>query len=137
MDRSRPRTALLATLVALALALAACGSSSATGAPTTAPVASAAASSAPSPASGGGGGGTAVTIKDFAFSPATLEVPVGATVTWANQDSTAHTVTADDGSFDSKSLASGQGFSQAFSTAGTFTYHCSIHSSMMATITVK
>ena len=136
MDRSRPRAALLATLVALAVALAACGSSSATAAPTTAPVASAPASSAASPASGGGGG-TAVTIKDFAFSPATLEVPVGATVDWSNQDSTAHTVTADDGSFDSKSLASGQGFSRTFPTAGTFTYHCSIHSSMKATITVK
>ncbi len=78
-----------------------------------------------------------MTIKDFAFSPATLEVPVGAIVDWSNQDSTAHTVTADDGSFDSKSLASGQGFSWTFPTAGTFTYHCSIHSSMKATITVK
>ena len=132
-----PRAAFLATLVAIALVLAACGSSAGTPAPTAAP-ASAPASSAPSPsAATGDGGGGAVTIKDFAFAPGTLEVAVGTTVNWTNQDSTAHTVTADDGSFDSKSIAAGSGFSQAFSTAGTFAYHCTIHTSMTATITVK
>jgi plastocyanin len=79
---------------------------------------------------------TAVTIMNFAFSPASISVPVGSTVTWTNQDSTAHTVTADDGSFDSGSLAPGATFSQAFDTPGTFAYHCNIHSSMHGTVTV-
>jgi plastocyanin len=139
MHRSTPRAALLATLLTLTFVLAACGSTSTTPAPTTAPAASTPASSAPSPeaSAAGGGGGNAVTVQNFAFAPATLEVAVGTTVTWTNQDSTGHTVTADDGSFDSKTIASGQTFSQAFPTAGTFAYHCSIHSTMTATITVK
>ena len=137
MHRSTPRAAFLAILVAFALALAACGSSSSSPAATTAPT-SAPAQSAAAPSSGGGGGGAnAVTIQNFAFGPATLEVPVGTTVTWTNQDSASHTVTADDGSFDSKALATGATFQQTFSTAGTFTYPCSIHTSMKATITVK
>ena len=45
-------------------------------------------------------------------------------------------MTADDGSFDSGNLAPGATFSQSFSTPGTFTYHCNIHSSMTGTVTV-
>jgi plastocyanin len=133
------RAALLVTLVAFALALAACGSSSTTPAPTTAPAASTPAS-APSPEAstgGGGGAGNAVTIQNFSFGPATLDVAVGTTVTWTNKDSTNHTVTANDGSFDSKAISPGATFTQTFATAGTFAYHCSIHSTMTATITVK
>jgi plastocyanin len=77
-----------------------------------------------------------VTIKGFSFQPASLSVAVGSSVTWTNADSTAHTVTADDGSFDSSTLAPGATFSRTFATAGTFTYHCQIHPSMKATITV-
>ncbi len=138
MHRSTSRAAFLAILVVFSLALAACGSSAsspaATTAPTTAPVASAA---APSDAGGGGGGGNAVTIQNFAFGPADLTVAVGTTVTWTNMDSATHTVTADDGSFDSNNLATSATFTQTFSTAGTFTYHCKIHSTMKATVTVK
>lgn len=83
-----------------------------------------------------GGAAGSVQIAGFAFAPANLTVPVGSTVTWTNGDSTTHTVTADDGSFDSGQLAQGATFSQVFATAGTFTYHCAIHSSMKATITV-
>ena len=50
---------------------------------------------------------------------------------------TAHTVTADDGSFDSKSLASNATFSQTFAKAGTFAYHCAIHPGMKGTVTVQ
>ena len=138
MSRSSSRAVLLVTLLTFALALAACGSSAGTAAPTaTAAAASAPASAAAPSSAGGGGGGSAVTIKDFAFGPASLEVAAGTTVTWTNQDSTGHTATADDGSFDSSTIASGQTFSQAFPTAGTFAYHCSIHSNMKATIVVK
>ncbi len=85
----------------------------------------------------GCGGGDAVTIANFAFGPASLSVAAGTTVTWTNDDSAAHTATADDGSFDSSSIAPGATFSQAFDTAGTFAYHCSIHPNMTATIEVN
>ena len=86
---------------------------------------------------GSAAGKEAVTIKNFAFAPPEIDVKVGQTVTWTNQDSTGHTVTADDGSFDSKELPNGQTFSQTFSKAGTFSYHCSIHSQMKATVVVS
>jgi plastocyanin len=89
------------------------------------------------PAAGGGGGSSAVTIQNFAFNPASLTVAVGTTVTWTNQDSAGHTVTADDGSFGSDTLASGATFTQTFSKAGTVAYHCNIHKTMTATIVVK
>lgn len=78
----------------------------------------------------------AVTIVNFAFQPATLEVPVGTTVTWTNQGTAPHTVTADDGSFDSGTLQPGGTFSMTFDTPGTFIYHCEIHPNMMGTIVV-
>ena len=57
-------------------------------------------------------------------------------MTWTNADSTQHTATAGDGSFDSGTLAQGETFSQTFETAGTFDYICKIHPNMKATITV-
>jgi plastocyanin len=140
MHRSTSRAAFLASLLVIALFVAACGASAAspaaTSAPTSAP-STAPAQSEAAPSTGGGGGGNAVTIQNFAFNPSTIEVAVGTTVTWTNQDTAGHTVTADDGSFDSRTLATGATFQQTFSTAGTFTYHCTIHSSMKATVTVK
>jgi len=79
----------------------------------------------------------AVSIMNFAFDPPTLTVPVGTTVTWTNNDSTTHTVTADDGSFDSGNVDRGGTFSFTFSTAGTINYHCKIHPNMTASITVQ
>ncbi len=81
--------------------------------------------------------GTGVTITDFAFSPATLTVAVGDTVTWTNQDTAAHTVTADDGTFDSGRLATGETFTETFDTAGTYAYHCTMHPGMVAEIVVE
>jgi plastocyanin len=114
------RSAVLA--IALALAVAACSGSSAPAA-TAAPAAS-------------GATGSTVTIADFAFAPAAITVAVGSTVTWTNNDTAGHTVTSDDGTFRSDRLGSGATFSQTFSTAGTFAYHCSIHASMKGTVTV-
>jgi len=79
---------------------------------------------------------SAVTIKGFAFGPATLEVAAGTTVTWTNEDSTPHTVTGDKNEFDSGNLDPGKTFTHTFDKAGTFAYHCTIHPSMKATITV-
>jgi plastocyanin len=141
-SRTIPRPILLAALLACAAALSACGGSgsSATAAPSAAAPSAAApsvAASAPASEAPAAGGGDAVTIQNFAFGPATLSVAVGSTVTWTNADSAAHTVTADDGSFDSKSIAAGSTFSQTFDTAGTFAYHCSIHPNMTASVDVK
>jgi len=88
---------------------------------------------------GGGGGGTGsdVSIKNFAFTSNNISVTKGTTIKWTNNDGVTHTVTADDGSFDSGSLTNGASFSHTFSTAGTYTYHCSIHTTMTGTVTVQ
>lgn len=80
--------------------------------------------------------GAAVSIVDFAFEPASVEVPAGSTVTWTNTGAAPHTVTADDGSFDSGQLAPGATFSQTFDSRGDFIYHCTIHPQMTGTISV-
>lgn len=77
-----------------------------------------------------------VSIKNMAFNPLSLSVTTGTTVTWVNNDTTAHTVTADDGSFNSGIIATGAKFTWAFSTAGTFAYHCTLHPEMMGTVVV-
>jgi plastocyanin len=77
-----------------------------------------------------------VSVVDFAFDPGTITVPVGATVTWTNTGSRPHTVTADDGSFDSGRLDPGEQFSQTFDQPGTFTYHCGFHPDMQGSIVV-
>jgi plastocyanin len=92
---------------------------------------------------GGGGGGSggqagsgAVRIADFAFAPDSSDVKVGDSVKWTNSDGTTHTVTADDGAFDSGNLAGGKSFSFTFDQAGTFAYHCKIHQRMTGTVVV-
>ncbi|MDX6380966.1 MAG: hypothetical protein QOI57_1990 [Rubrobacteraceae bacterium] len=78
-----------------------------------------------------------VSIQDFNFSPATLTVDTGTTVTWVNQGNAPHTVTADNGSFDSKTLQPGQSFSHTFQSPETVAYHCEIHRQMTASVTVS
>ncbi|MEJ7722345.1 MAG: cupredoxin domain-containing protein [Ilumatobacteraceae bacterium] len=77
-----------------------------------------------------------ISIVDFNFDPAEMEVPVGTTVRWTNNDSFDHTVKADDGTFESETLGGGDTFEFTFETAGTFSYICGIHPSMQGTITV-
>ena len=79
---------------------------------------------------------TDAAIADFAFSPNPVNVKVGDTVKWTNSDSSPHTVTADNGSFESDSLSNGGTFSQTFNQAGTFAYHCEIHPTMQGTVQV-
>jgi plastocyanin len=79
---------------------------------------------------------SAVQVIDFAFEPGMLTVPAGATVTWTNAGSRPHTVTADDGSFDSGRLDPGEQFSQTFDQPGAFTYHCGFHPEMQGAIVV-
>jgi plastocyanin len=136
MTRSRlQRSILVASGLTLALAVAACGGSgAATAAPATSPPSAPAAGS---PSTAPAAGGDAVQIADFAFSPASITVAAGSTVTWTNGDSAGHTVTADDGTFDSSTIANGDTFSQAFPDAGSFAYHCAIHPNMKATVVVQ
>lgn len=86
-----------------------------------------------------GSDSNAVAIKNFAFAPSTLQVSAGTSVTWTNNDQTAHTSTADKSSpasWDSANVAPGATFSYTFAKAGTYTYHCNIHDYMTGTITV-
>lgn len=78
-----------------------------------------------------------VNISGFAFSPASLTVPVGTTVTWTNNDAATHTATSNTGVFDSKDLTQGKSFSFKFTTAGTYPYVCIYHTHMIGTIVVQ
>ena len=127
-----PRTAvhvplILALMVVFAVAMlvTACGGSSGTsnGASTT----------ATPPAAGG----AQVSIKGFAFSPASVTIKAGGSVTWTNQDSPAHSITADNGEFDSGNIANGATYSFTFAKAGSYPYHCGIHPSMKGNIIVQ
>jgi manganese oxidase len=90
-----------------------------------------------------GSGGNTVTLSGLAFSPTSLIVKAGTTVTFKNNDSVDHTVTnGKDGKPDAnaafdKSLPQGQSVDITFGTAGTFNVTCKIHSSMNMTVTVQ
>ncbi len=70
------------------------------------------------------------------FTPASITVQVGDTVTWTNGSGVPHTVTSDGGLFDSGTLQSGTVYSRTFISPGTYSYHCNIHSGMTGVITV-
>ena len=78
----------------------------------------------------------AVAIADFAFSPATLTITAGDTVTWTNEDQVEHTATSTTGAFDSGLLGQGASYSFTFTTAGTFDYLCTPHPTMTGQIVV-
>jgi len=81
--------------------------------------------------------GDGISIVDFAFGPKTLGISVGETVTWTNNETgVPHTVVSDDGVWESDTLRPGDSFSFTFDQPGTYTYFCSIHPAMTATITV-
>ena len=149
MDQPRRRARGLLALGAaglLVLGLAACGSDDESGSGDTATTEAAdsgtdyggstdttsadAPSDAPAEA-------TAPVIEGFAFEPEEISIEVGEEVTWTNNDGTAHTVTADDESFDSGNLDGGATFSQTFDEAGEFAYHCNIHPQMSGTVSVS
>jgi plastocyanin len=93
------------------------------------------------PADGPGGGAHAaasasVTMGDFFFSPSSVTVAVGESVTWRNTGEAPHNATADDGSFRTPDLNQGQSASHTFDSAGTFSYICTIHPNMKGTVRV-
>jgi plastocyanin len=80
-----------------------------------------------------------VKIDNFSFTPATLTVAVGTTVTWTNRDDIPHTVvsTDDPKAFKSKVLDTDEKFSYTFTKAGAYPYFCSVHPKMTGTVVVK
>ena len=97
-------------------------------------------------AGGGAAQGVAVSIAPGAavppnrgFTPDNLTVIIGAnsTVTWTNNDSSIHTVTANDGTFESGYLNTGETFTYTFTHPGVYEYHCQIHPWMTGFVTVK
>ena len=77
-----------------------------------------------------------VSISNYAFNPPQLRVAPGTTVTWVNNDTVAHTATADNGLFDSGTIQPGGSYSVIFNGAGTVTYHCAIHPEMKGSVIV-
>lgn len=78
-----------------------------------------------------------VIIQGSSFSPSTLTVTAGTKVTWHNNDYMAHTVTSDNGLFDSGNIGVSGTYSFTFAAKGTYAYHCSIHSGMTGVIVVN
>ena len=78
-----------------------------------------------------------IVMKNFHFSPVTLTVSAGETVTWKNLDEEPHTVASNDGLFRSAGLDQNDSFSFKFDKPGTYRFICSIHPHMMGTIIVK
>jgi plastocyanin len=78
-----------------------------------------------------------VAIRDFAFAPGNLQIPVGATVTWTNYDDVPHTATAKDGSWDTGILNKGDTETITFDKAGEYQYYCKVHPNMVARLTVQ
>jgi plastocyanin len=99
------------------------------------PVGAPSAPATDAPAADDAGAGAEIVISEFEFSEG-ITVPVGTTVIVRNEDSAGHTVTADDGSFDSGRIDGGSTGEVTFTAAGTFTFHCEVHPGMTGTITV-
>ena len=125
------RRILLALCAVVALAAAGCGGSDSSS------TSSGSSSSASTAAASSSGGGVAVKLANIAFDPKAVTVKVGQKVTWTNDDSTDHNVTADSGAdFKSDNFGKGGTFSFTPTKAGTIKYVCTIHPGMDATLTV-
>lgn len=78
-----------------------------------------------------------VQISDFTFKPETINIKPGTTVTWVNTDNAPHTITSNDGSWDSGKMNKSAEYSHTFDKAGTFEYSCAFHSSMTGSVIVS
>jgi plastocyanin len=84
-----------------------------------------------------GSGANASIVQSYSPDPVTVVIGVNNTVSWVNNDSAPHTVTADDGSFGSGNIAPTATFTFTFKTPGTYQYHCIYHPWMVGTVIVK
>jgi len=83
-------------------------------------------------------GDATVTIAEFNYTPQTITIPVGGSVTWVNNDSAPHTATAQDREvLQSGTLNQGDSFTQTFDTPGTYEYFCEFHPNMSGTVIVE
>ena len=127
-------------IVAVLFTLAACGGATSANSSSVTPTATRALSPTPVPswpqATPPVSGGASVSIKNFAYSPQSLTIKVGTTVTWTNEDDVTHSVTADTGGFNA-SIGPGETVSFAFTKLGTYQYHCNPHPDMLGTIVVQ
>jgi plastocyanin len=133
----------LATVLAVALGatlvLVACG-----GTASTPPTATATSAPSPTPTTATSPTPTQVVQvkiveknEKYSFEPASVTIPKGAEVVWTNSTDAPHTVTSDTNAFGTTSnLTQNQTFMMLFNTAGTYAYHCNIHTYMKATIIV-
>jgi plastocyanin len=78
-----------------------------------------------------------VWMQNNSFNPSTITVSANTTITWRNKDSVTHTVTSTTSAFDSGNIAAGGTYSRQFMTAGTYSYHCTIHSNMNGQVVVN
>ncbi|MDB5922335.1 MAG: hypothetical protein JWN13_1271 [Betaproteobacteria bacterium] len=78
-----------------------------------------------------------VVIDGVIFTPATLTVKTGDTVTWVNKDPFPHTATAQDNSFDSREIATNKRWKYTARNAGSFPYMCTLHPTMKGTLIVS
>ncbi len=78
-----------------------------------------------------------IVMKDFKFTPMSLTVKAGTTVTWANKDDEPHTVTSDSGLFRSGAIDTDGTYSFRFERPGTYHFTCSIHPQMVGTLVVQ
>ena len=130
----------IALVSALLMSAIACGGSDSP--PPTSPSPTPSPAPAPAPTPGVTSAAVAIPVgAEFlgnrAFIPAELNVAVGTTVTWTNNDSTSHTSTSNAVGWNSGIVQRGREFSFAFQSAGTFPYHCDIHPGMVGTVIVR
>lgn len=78
-----------------------------------------------------------IVLSGLSFTPNTLTVPTGTTVTWFNNENVTHSITSDSTLFDSGIITKGKAYYQTFNTVGTFTYHCKYHAGMTGKIIVS
>jgi len=88
-------------------------------------------------AAGGGEGAAKAEMRTMTFAPNRLEIAAGTTVRWTNNDQLVHTISADDGSWDSGPVEPGRSWSHTFTQAGEFAFHCTPHPFMKAVVVVR
>ena len=78
-----------------------------------------------------------ISMKDFAFAPGNVHVPIGAKVTWKNEDDAPHIAASSDGSWTTPNVLNGQSATITFDKAGDYVYICTYHPGMTGRLLVQ